>query len=417
MHVHQLLLAAVITTAVNASTPEGCYALRATPSIVAQSPQISPNDCVGWCGASPFALIGPTPSNPSMFYCACSKAWPAPADSSNSCTFACPLGGVPWYTPVCGGYDTGAGFIAWSLYYAGGPIPPKPAAAPVPVKPIPAPQPQPPPPPPPAPAPAPPAPAPIPAPPVVPAPGGNNAPPAPQPVIPQQGGSNQNQPVVPPTSNQPSIGNTQQDGSAAINSNNNNAGGATNNNNSGSTLLEVTLFDQTNPISSDVSSIALPAAAGAGAGVVVGQVQRPGSGTGVSGLPPPTTSQSAGQQNLTLFIGGGVAGVIAVLAVGFVVVTRHRRRRATCSGGGVGDDSLSTVDDIVGNYQEEADDKGGVEDAFDIDLYRRMTPPPPRSPIPLPPLARVSSVRSQRNGVRSHPRRQDSVASSVRGTV
>ncbi|KAI9341717.1 hypothetical protein BDR26DRAFT_1007035 [Obelidium mucronatum] len=98
----------------------GCYAITAAPRIQFQSNGIMPEHCAAKCSSSNYAIIAPTPQNQYEFYCACATALPSFRYSSGSCSFKCPGAPQPAFAPICGGYDLGVGYIAWSYY----PVPP-----------------------------------------------------------------------------------------------------------------------------------------------------------------------------------------------------------------------------------------------------------------------------------------------------
>ncbi|KAI9341720.1 hypothetical protein BDR26DRAFT_860168 [Obelidium mucronatum] len=85
-----LILALTAAKVVQAQSPSGCYAMTYSPNIVAQSPNLMPRDCIGWCGSNAYAMIAPTPSNAYMYYCACANTKPSAVYSSSYCNFGCP---------------------------------------------------------------------------------------------------------------------------------------------------------------------------------------------------------------------------------------------------------------------------------------------------------------------------------------
>ncbi|KAJ3017817.1 UNVERIFIED_CONTAM: hypothetical protein HDU68_011455 [Siphonaria sp. JEL0065] len=333
---NRVVVLAALLTAVDvaqALTSAGCYSINYRPDIVVETTRLIPEDCANWCGKSAFAMIAPTPSNSFSYYCACANTKPSTVYNSNSCNFGCP-GSNSWFPPVCGGYDNWAGYIAWSVYATGV----VPAPAPVPVK--------------------------------------TTAKTAPPPVVkttailpavpsPSPGGGSGPIPIVPApiptetivdTSDNSGVSKSWLDGVEPSSNNNTNSASST---------------------SGDSKGIALPAG---------GPIQRPQTNT-----PNTSTIEPPSQQNLSYIIGGISVGLV-VLAVGFAVVSRRRHQSSPAK-------TTQEDEDFVDFYgkmtpQPVSDSRLSTSTSV-IESYVTMTPMPPTSPLPLPPLSRLSTSNSR----------------------
>ncbi|KAJ3099623.1 hypothetical protein HK100_004859 [Physocladia obscura] len=111
-----LSVATAVASPTGAVTLVGCYELPNQHTALFESTTMTPALCVASCGSAMFALLSPTASSQTVFYCACESIALADAAAtlSTACTLTCPDSSLS-----CGGYDVTAGVIAWSVYDAG----------------------------------------------------------------------------------------------------------------------------------------------------------------------------------------------------------------------------------------------------------------------------------------------------------